>query len=106
MIFPTCRTVSSDWLSIAGGVSPPICGVAMTFGRFRLIDLEGKSGVEWPQDPLGRDAYETLLRGTTPKGHLSSCGAGRCTLGISSDKTKGTASARARQGTGMTRSAW
>ena len=34
MIFSTCRTVSSDWLSIAGGVSPPICGVAMTFGNF------------------------------------------------------------------------
>ncbi len=34
MIFPTCRTVSSAWLSIAGGVSPPICGVAMTFGNF------------------------------------------------------------------------
>ena len=33
MIFSTCRTVSSDWLSIAGGVSPPICGVAMTFGK-------------------------------------------------------------------------
>ena len=30
----TCRTVSSDWLSIAGGVRPPICGVAMTFGSF------------------------------------------------------------------------
>ena len=34
MICSTCRTVSSDWLSIAGGVSPPICGVAMTFGSF------------------------------------------------------------------------
>ena len=30
MIFATCRTVSSDWLSIAGGVRPPICGVAIT----------------------------------------------------------------------------
>src|ERR1700692_1817244 len=32
MIAATCRTVSDDWLSIAGGVRPPICGVAMTFG--------------------------------------------------------------------------
>ncbi len=34
MIFSTWRTVSGDWCSIAGGVSPPICGVAMTFGNF------------------------------------------------------------------------
>ena len=32
MMFSTCRTVSSDWLSIADGVKPPIWGVAMTFG--------------------------------------------------------------------------
>src|SRR6266702_5742464 len=34
MIFSTCRTVSIDWLSIAGGVRPPMCGVAITFGSF------------------------------------------------------------------------
>src|SRR6266540_1590697 len=29
----TWRTVSNAWLSLAGGVRPPICGVAMTLGR-------------------------------------------------------------------------
>ena len=34
MIMATCRTVSIAWCSIACGVSPPMCGVAMTLGSF------------------------------------------------------------------------
>src|SRR2546428_160795 len=32
-ISPACATVSSDWCSIAGGVSPAACGVAITSRR-------------------------------------------------------------------------
>ncbi len=37
----------------------------------------------WPGNNIGYfGPYETLLRGTLPRGHMSSCGAGRSTLGI------------------------
>jgi radical SAM protein with 4Fe4S-binding SPASM domain len=37
----------------------------------------------WPGNNLGYfGPYEAMLRGTLPRGHLSSCGAGRSTLGI------------------------
>jgi radical SAM protein with 4Fe4S-binding SPASM domain len=37
----------------------------------------------WPGNNVGYfGPYETLLRGTLPRGHMSSCGAGRATLGI------------------------
>jgi radical SAM protein with 4Fe4S-binding SPASM domain len=37
----------------------------------------------WPGNNIGYfGPYETKLRGTLPRGHLSSCGAGRSTLGI------------------------
>jgi radical SAM protein with 4Fe4S-binding SPASM domain len=42
----------------------------------------------WPGNNIGYfGPYETLLRGTMPKGHGSSCGAGRMTLGIEADGT-------------------
>ncbi len=40
----------------------------------------------WPGNDIGYfGPYETLLRGTMPRGHMSSCGAGRITLGIEAD---------------------
>jgi radical SAM protein with 4Fe4S-binding SPASM domain len=37
----------------------------------------------WPGNNIGYfGPYESLLRGTLPRGHMSSCGAGRSTLGI------------------------
>jgi radical SAM protein with 4Fe4S-binding SPASM domain len=37
----------------------------------------------WPGNNIGYfGPYETLLRGTLPRGHMASCGAGRSTLGI------------------------
>src|SRR5690606_33370116 len=37
----------------------------------------------WPGNNVGYfGPYETLLRGTLPRGHMASCGAGRATLGI------------------------
>jgi radical SAM protein with 4Fe4S-binding SPASM domain len=37
----------------------------------------------WPGNNIGYfGPYESLLRGTLPRGHMSSCGAGRATLGI------------------------
>lgn len=40
----------------------------------------------WPGNNVGYfGPYESLLRGTLPRGHMSSCGAGRSTLGIESD---------------------
>jgi len=42
----------------------------------------------WPGNNLGYfGPYESRLRGTMPKGHLASCGAGRFTLGIEADGT-------------------
>jgi radical SAM protein with 4Fe4S-binding SPASM domain len=42
----------------------------------------------WPGNNIGYfGPYESLLRGSMPKGHLSSCGAGRGTLGIEADGT-------------------
>src|SRR5205814_9751578 len=42
MMAATCRTVSDDWCSIACGVNPPICGVAITCGRLirRAADIQ------------------------------------------------------------------
>ena len=40
----------------------------------------------WPGNDIGYfGPYETLLRGTMPRGHMSSCGAGRLALGIEAD---------------------
>jgi radical SAM protein with 4Fe4S-binding SPASM domain len=40
----------------------------------------------WPGNDIGYfGPYETLLRGNMPRGHMSSCGAGRMTLGIEAD---------------------
>lgn len=40
----------------------------------------------WPGNNVGYfGPYETLLRGTLPRGHMASCGAGRSTLGIEAD---------------------
>jgi radical SAM protein with 4Fe4S-binding SPASM domain len=37
----------------------------------------------WPGNNIGYfGPYETLLRGTLPRGHMASCGAGRSTLGV------------------------
>lgn len=40
----------------------------------------------WPGNNIGYfGPYETLLKGTLPRGHMASCGAGRSTLGIEAD---------------------
>ncbi len=40
----------------------------------------------WPGNNIGYfGPFEKALRGTLPRGHLSSCGAGRATLGIEAD---------------------
>ena len=40
----------------------------------------------WPGNNIGYfGPYEELLRGTLPRGHMASCGAGRSTLGIEAD---------------------
>lgn len=40
----------------------------------------------WPGNNLGYfGPYESVLRGTMPRGHMASCGAGRATLGIEAD---------------------
>ncbi len=40
----------------------------------------------WPGNNVGYfGPYETVFRGTMPRGHLASCGAGRSTLGIEAD---------------------
>lgn len=43
-----------------------------------------EAGVKvWPGNNIGYfGPYESLLRGTLPRGHLASCGAGRSTMGI------------------------
>jgi radical SAM protein with 4Fe4S-binding SPASM domain len=40
----------------------------------------------WPGNNIGYfGPYESILRGTMPRGHMASCGAGRTTLGIEAD---------------------
>ncbi len=40
----------------------------------------------WPGNNIGYfGPYESVLRGTLPRGHMASCGAGRSTLGIEAD---------------------
>ncbi|MBX3270793.1 MAG: radical SAM protein [Sandaracinaceae bacterium] len=40
----------------------------------------------WPGNNIGYfGPYESALRGTMPRGHMASCGAGRATLGIEAD---------------------
>jgi radical SAM protein with 4Fe4S-binding SPASM domain len=40
----------------------------------------------WPGNNIGYfGPYEHLLRGTLPRGHMASCGAGRSTLGVEAD---------------------
>lgn len=53
----------------------------------RLKDRCDEAGVRlWPGNNLGYfGPYEHKLRGTMPRGHLASCGAGRATLGIEAD---------------------
>lgn len=55
-----------------------------------LAQLKGRcdeSGVRlWPGNNLGYfGPFESVLRGTMPRGHMASCGAGRTTLGIEAD---------------------
>ncbi len=56
----------------------------------------------WPGNNIGYfGPYETTLRGTMPRGHMASCGAGRSTLGIESDgAVKGCPSLPTEQWTG------
>jgi len=55
----------------------------------RLKARSDEAGVRlWPGNNIGYfGPYESTLRGSMPKGHLSSCGAGRATLGIEADGT-------------------
>jgi radical SAM protein with 4Fe4S-binding SPASM domain len=50
----------------------------------RLKARATEAGVRiWPGNNIGYfGPYEALLRGTLPRGHMASCGAGRSTLGI------------------------
>ncbi len=55
-----------------------------------LADLKRRcdeKGVRlWPGNNIGYfGPYESVLRGTMPRGHMASCGAGRATLGIEAD---------------------
>jgi radical SAM protein with 4Fe4S-binding SPASM domain len=52
-----------------------------------LKDRCDEAGVRlWPGNNIGYfGPYETKLRGTLPRGHMASCGAGRATLGIEAD---------------------
>ena len=55
-----------------------------------LADLKARcdeAGVRlWPGNNIGYfGPYESVFRGTMPRGHMSSCGAGRITLGIEAD---------------------
>ncbi|MDQ3034983.1 MAG: radical SAM protein [Myxococcota bacterium] len=56
----------------------------------------------WPGNNIGYfGPHEHALRGTTPKGHMASCGAGRGTLGIEADGSiKGCPSLPTREWTG------
>lgn len=50
--------------------------------RIKKRALEAKVSL-WPGNNIGYfGPYETLLKGTMPRGHMASCGAGRSTLGI------------------------
>ena len=53
----------------------------------KLKERADELGVRiWPGNNLGYfGPYESVLRGTTPKGHMAGCGAGRSTLGIEAD---------------------
>jgi radical SAM protein with 4Fe4S-binding SPASM domain len=49
----------------------------------RMVELNVRL---WPGNNVGYfGPYETLLKGTMPRGHMASCGAGRSTLGIEAD---------------------
>ncbi len=51
-------------------------------GRLKAVADAAKVRI-WPGNNVGYfGPYETKLRGTLPRGHMSSCGAGRSTLGI------------------------
>lgn len=50
--------------------------------RLKKRTAEAKVAL-WPGNNIGYfGPYETLLKGTMPRGHMASCGAGRSTLGI------------------------
>ncbi|HEX6274594.1 MAG TPA: radical SAM protein [Polyangiaceae bacterium] len=53
----------------------------------RLKERMAVLGVRlWPGNNIGYfGPYETLIKGTMPRGHMASCGAGRSTLGIEAD---------------------
>ena len=53
----------------------------------RLKDRCVEAGVRlWPGNNIGYfGPFESKLRGTLPRGHMASCGAGRATLGIEAD---------------------
>jgi radical SAM protein with 4Fe4S-binding SPASM domain len=51
-------------------------------GRLKVRADQAKVRI-WPGNNIGYfGPYETKLRGTLPRGHLASCGAGRSTLGV------------------------
>lgn len=55
-----------------------------------LAELKGRCDAAkvrlWPGNNIGYfGPYESTLRGTMPRGHMASCGAGRVTLGIEAD---------------------
>ncbi len=51
-------------------------------GRLKRVADEAKV-VVWPGNNIGYfGPFESLLKGTFPRGHMASCGAGRSTLGI------------------------
>ncbi|MFK7989791.1 MAG: radical SAM protein [Sandaracinaceae bacterium] len=53
----------------------------------KLKERCDEAGVRlWPGNNIGYfGPYESMLRGTMPRGHMASCGAGRVTLGIEAD---------------------
>ncbi|MEZ4339529.1 MAG: hypothetical protein R3B82_23140 [Sandaracinaceae bacterium] len=66
--------------------SPTICFRALPLlGDLRKRCDEAKVRM-WPRQQHRRyGPYESTLRGTMPRGHMASCGAGRSTLGIEAD---------------------
>lgn len=52
----------------------------------RLLRARGRR--LWPGNNIGYfGPYETVLRGTMPRGHMAACGAGRTVIGIEADGT-------------------
>ncbi len=53
-----------------------------------MVRARGAGVRPWPGNNIGYfGPYESVLRGSLPRGHMDSCGAGRSTLGIEADGT-------------------